>query len=67
MTIEAIKEARDATPFKSFTIQTADGTAFTVPNHDSLLVVEGGRTLVVVTPEQRFHILATDLVTSITR
>lgn len=67
MTIDAIKEVRDATPFKSFTIRTADGMAFEVPNHDCLLVADGGRTLVVVTPDQKFHILATDLVASITR
>jgi hypothetical protein len=67
MTIGAIKEARDAAPFKSFTIQTADGSAFEAPNHDCLLVAEGGKTLVIVTPDQKFHILATDLVASISR
>ncbi len=67
MTIEAIKEARDAAPFKSFTIRTADGMSFKVPNHDSLLVAEGGKTVVVVTPDEKFHILATDLVASISR
>jgi hypothetical protein len=67
MTIEAIKQARDAAPFKSFTIRTADGAAFEVPNHDSLLVAEGGKTVIVVTADQKFHILSTDLVASITR
>ncbi len=67
MTIEVIKEARDAAPFKSFTIRTADGMAFEVPNHDSLLVAEGGKTLVVVTPDEKFHILATDVVASVSR
>jgi hypothetical protein len=67
MTIEAIKEARDAAPFKSFTIRTADGMSFEIPNHDCLLVAEGGKTLVVVTPDQKFHILATALVASISR
>ena len=67
MTLSAIKEARDATPFKAFTIRTADGASFVVPNHDGLLVAEGGKTLVVVTPDQKFHILATDLVARIDR
>jgi len=67
MSIDAIKRARDSTPFKPFTIRTADGTGFEVPNHDSLLVAEGGRTLIVVTADQKFHILATDLVASLSR
>lgn len=67
MTIEAIKEVRDTAPFKPFTIRTADGQGFEVPHHDSLLMAEGGKTLIVVTPDQRFHILATELVASITR
>jgi hypothetical protein len=67
MTINAIKEVRDATPFKPFIIRTADGTAFEVGNHDCLLVAEQGDTIIVVTPDQKFHILATDLVANITR
>jgi hypothetical protein len=67
MSIDAIKEARDTTPFKPFIVRTADGNGFEVPNHDCLLVAEQGRTLIVVTPDQKFHILATELVTSITR
>jgi len=65
MTVDAIKEARDSSPFKPFVIRTADGVAFEVPNHDSLLVAEQGKTLIVVTPDQKFHILATDLVASL--
>ena len=67
MTIDAIKEIRDRTPFKPFVIGTADGNGFEVPNHDCLLVAEEGRTLIVVTADQKFHILATELVSSITR
>jgi hypothetical protein len=67
MNIEAIKEVRDTTPFKPFVIRTADGNAFEVPNHDSLLVAEQGETIIVVTPDQKFHILATELVASISR
>ena len=51
MTIAAINEARDATPFKPFIIRTADGNGFEVPNPDCLLVAEQGRTLIVVTPD----------------
>jgi hypothetical protein len=67
VTLEAIREARDATPFRPFVIRTADGHDFTVPNHDSLLLAEQGKTLIVVTADQRFHILATELVSSISR
>ena len=67
MTIDAIKQARDTALFKPFVIRTADGQGFEVPNHDSLLVAEGGRTVIVVTPDQKFHLLATELVASISR
>ncbi len=67
MTIDAIREARDTTPFKPFTVRTSDGSAFEVPNHDCLLVAEEGRTVIVVTQDQKFHILATDLIASISR
>ena len=67
VTIDAIKEARDTIPFKRFVIRTADGQGFEVQNHDSLLIAEGGRTIIVVTPDQKFHILATEQVTSISR
>jgi hypothetical protein len=65
--INAIKEVRDATPFKPFVIRTADGSAFEVPNHDRLLFAEQGQTIIVVTPDHKFHILATDLVATIGR
>ena len=67
MTIDAIKEARDATPFKPFIVRTANGNGFEVPNQDCLLLAEQDRTVIVVTPDQKFHILATELVTSISR
>jgi hypothetical protein len=67
VTLDAIREARDASPFKPFVIRTADGNDFVVPNHDSLLVAEQGKTLIVVTADQKFHILATELVSSISR
>ena len=67
MTVDVIREARDATPFKPFVIRTSDGNDFVVPNHDSLLVAEKGKTLIVVTEDQKFHVLATDLVSSISR
>lgn len=67
MTIDAIREARDATPFTPFIVRTADGSAFEVPNHGCLLVAEQGQTIIVVTEDQKFHILATDLIASISR
>ena len=58
---------REASPFKPFIIHTADGNDFLVPNHDSLLVAEQGKTLIVLTADEKFHILATELVSSISR
>jgi hypothetical protein len=67
MTIDAIREVCALTPFKPFSIRTAGGQTFVVPSHDSLLVAEEGKTVIVVTADQKFHILATDLVASVTR
>ena len=67
MTREVIKDLRDAVPFRPFTIRTADGQGFQVPNQVSLLFAEEGRTVILVTADQRFHILATSLITGIDR
>jgi len=67
MTIEAIKEIRDTTPFRPFVVRTADGSGFEVPNQDSLLFAEEGQTIIVVTADQKFHILATNLIARVTR
>jgi hypothetical protein len=67
MTVDSIKKARDTAPFRPFVIRTADGKEFQVPNHNSFLFAEEGRTLIVVTADQKFHILATDLASSISR
>jgi hypothetical protein len=40
MTIETIKELRDTSPFKPFTIRTADSQGFEVPHQ---FAVDGGR------------------------
>jgi hypothetical protein len=65
MTVGSIKKTRNTAPFRPFVIRTADGQEFQVPNHDCLLFAEQGKTLIVVTANQKFHILATDLVASI--
>ena len=65
--LEAIKEAHNASPFRPFVIRTADGNEFKVPNHDSLLVAEQGPTVMVVTEDPKFHILATELVSGVSR
>jgi len=67
MTVDAIKDIRDTTPFRPFIVHTANGRGFEVTNQDSLLFAEGGQTLILVTPDQRFHILATELISSVTR
>jgi hypothetical protein len=48
-------------------IRTKDGREFGVRERDSLRFAEEGMTAIAVTADQKFHILATDLVARIGR
>ena len=47
MTIEQLRKAHQAQPFRPFTIHTADGRQFHVPHRDFLSMSPTGRTVVV--------------------
>src|SRR5436190_21908584 len=47
MTIEQLRAAREANPFRPFTIDLADGRSLPVPHRDYLSMSPGGRTAIV--------------------
>ena len=47
MTVEQIRKAYRARPFKPFTLRTADGREFHVPHPEFLLITSPGRTIIV--------------------
>ena len=65
MTIEQIRAARTAAPFKPFTIHTADGRSFHVSHPDFLSHHPAGRTLIVYGSGDSFSILDLLLVTEL--
>ena len=67
MTIEQLKDAYDATPFRPFNLHMADGRSISVHHRDFMLTVPKGRTIVVATPAGRLHILDLLMVTEVER
>jgi hypothetical protein len=68
MTIDAVKDLRDALPFTPFDIHLVDGRIFPVLHRDFLSIGPMGKTLIVWTgaeQEEHFHILDTRLVASL--
>jgi len=67
MTIEELRNARAANPFRPFTIRLADGRSFLVPHRDYLSMSPvGGRTVIVYgTNQGAFSILDLLLVTEL--
>jgi hypothetical protein len=47
MTIEQLRKAHSARPFKPFTMRTADGREYSVPHPEFLYITPPGRTVVV--------------------
>lgn len=47
MTMEQLREVREANPFQQFTIHLADGRSHRVPHRDYLSLSPVGRTIVV--------------------
>ena len=66
MTIERLRNARSATPFRPFTIHLADGRSFPGPHPDFISQSPAGRTIIVFGQgEEEFSILDSLLVTEI--
>ena len=65
MTIEQLRSAREANPFRPFTIHLADGRSMRVPHRDYLSMSPGGRTVMVYQTDESFSILDLPLVTEL--
>jgi hypothetical protein len=65
MTIQQLRGAHKAIPFKPFTVHMADGRAFPVPHPDFLFMSPTGRTVIICQEDDEFSILDLLLMTEI--
>jgi len=65
MTIEQLRAAREANPFRPFTLYLADGRSWRVPHRDYLSMTPGGRTVIVYQEGEAFSIIDLLLVTEL--
>lgn len=55
MTVNELRRAMQANPFKPFMIRMADGREYPVPHQDFLLIHPSGRTAIIATIEDDFY------------
>jgi hypothetical protein len=65
MTIQQLRAAHRATPFRPFTLHMADGRSFHVPHPDFLSMSPTGRTVIVYQEDDSFSIIDLLLMTEI--
>lgn len=65
MNVDQIRLAREASPFRPFTIHLADGRSHRVPHRDYLSMSPGGRTVIVYESDEAGHILDALLITEL--
>jgi len=65
MRIQELRELRDATPFRPFSIHLADGRAIPVFHRDFVMSSPNGRTVIVYRRDSSFDIVDVMLVTSL--
>ena len=66
MTIDALRSAREATPFRPFTIHLAGGRSHYVPHRDYVSMSPTGRTVIVYTNGDAYSTLDLLLVNELT-
>ncbi len=57
MTIEQLRTALQAQPFRPFSLRMADGRALQVPHREFLSTSPGGRTIIVYRADESFSIV----------
>jgi hypothetical protein len=57
MTIQQLRAAYKATPFRPFRIHVADGRTFPIPHPDILSMFPSGRTVIVYQDDDNFSVL----------
>jgi hypothetical protein len=65
MTIEQVRNAYNAQPFRPFVIHLADGRALPVHHREFIMTVPNGRTVVVMQPDETVNIIDLLLVTDL--
>jgi hypothetical protein len=65
MTVQQLKAAHHANPFRPFTIRLADGSSVLVPHRDFLSHSPSGRTVIVCHEDETFSILDLLLITEL--
>ncbi len=65
MTIQQLRAAHHAAPFRPFTVHMADGRSFHVPHPDFLFMSPSGRTVIICEENEEFSILDLLLMTEI--
>jgi hypothetical protein len=65
MTIQQLRAAQRATPFRPFILHMTDGRTFHVPHPDFLSMSPSGRTVIVYQQDEEFSILDLLLMTEI--
>jgi hypothetical protein len=65
MNVEQLRDAREANPFRPFTIHLADGRSLEVPHRDYLSMAPGGRTVIVYKSDGGHSIVEMLLVTEL--
>lgn len=65
MTIQQLRAAHKATPFRPFNVHMADGRHFNVPHPDFLFMSPSGRTVIICQEGEEFSILDLLLMTEI--
>jgi hypothetical protein len=63
MTIEQMRSAYQAQPFRPFIIHLADGRAIPVDHREFIMTVPSGRTVVVTQPDDTLNVVDLLLVT----
>ncbi|MFI5457446.1 MAG: hypothetical protein ACHRXM_18540 [Isosphaerales bacterium] len=65
MTIDQLRNAYDAQPFRPFVMHLADGRSIPVRHREFIMTVPSGRTILVVQPDDTVNIIDLLLVTDL--
>jgi hypothetical protein len=65
MTIEQLRAAHDAQPFRPFVMHLADGREIAVRHREFIMAVPSGRTIIVCQPDDTVNIVDLLLVTDL--
>jgi len=65
MTIEQLRTAYDAQPFRPFVMHLADGRSIPVRHREFIMTVPSGRTIVVCQPDDTLNIVDLLLITDL--